>query len=206
MISSLSNPLVKQICLLQKKASLRQEEGLFVVEGKRFAEEIPSERLVRAFVTADFAASREGAALAERLQAESVSESVMAKMADTQTPQGILALVRRQEGGQESFGPGPLLLLERVQDPGNLGTLFRTAEAAGAGGLILDEACVDPYSPKVLRATMGGIFRLPFRVVPDLRVEMKALQRQGYQLYAPGQGRSNSRSMLALTISSTLSL
>ena len=182
MISSLSNPLIKQVLMLQKKASLRKEEGLFVVEGKRFAEEIPLERLERAFVTEAFAASEEGRELAARLKAESVSEGVMAKMADTKTPQGILALVRRQEAAD--FGPGPLLLLERIQDPGNLGTLFRTAEAAGAGGILMDRETVDPYSPKVLRATMGGIFRLPFRVAEDLRKEAEALRKQGYRLYA----------------------
>ena len=182
MISSLSNPLVKQVLLLQKKASLRKEEGLFVVEGKRFAEEIPLERLERAFVTEAFADSEEGRELTARLKAERVSEGVMAKMADTMTPQGILALVRRQEAAD--FGSGPLLLLERIQDPGNLGTLFRTAEAAGAGGILMDRETVDPYSPKVLRATMGGIFRLPFRVAEDLRKEAEALRKQGYRLYA----------------------
>ncbi len=182
MISSLSNPLVKQVLLLQKKASLRKEEGLFVVEGKRFAEEIPPERLARAFVTEAFADSEEGRELAARLKAERVSEGVMAKMADTMTPQGILALVRRQEAAD--FGPGPLLLLERIQDPGNLGTLFRTAEAAGAGGILMDRETVDPYSPKVLRATMGGIFRVPFRVAEDLKKEAEALREQGYCLYA----------------------
>ena len=69
MITSLSNPIIKQVCLLQKKASLRKEEGLFVVEGRRFAEEIPPGRLERAFVTEAFASSEEGAVLAQRLKA-----------------------------------------------------------------------------------------------------------------------------------------
>ena len=190
MITSLSNPLVKQVCLLQKKASLRKEEGLFVVEGKRFVQEIPPDRLERAFVTEEFATSEEGAAVAERLKAETVSRTVMEKMSDTASPQGILALVRMEERPRSDFGTGPLLLLERIQDPGNLGTIFRTAEAAGAGGIIIDEETVDPYSPKVLRSTMGGIFRMPFTVVPDLQEELRRLQAEGVKVYAAHlQGR-----------------
>ena len=184
MITSLSNPLVKQVSLLNKKASLRKEEGLFVVEGRRFAEEIPADRLERAFVTEAFRDTAEGAALAERLHAETVSEAVLQKMSDTQSPQGILALVRMRETAPEEWGGGPLLLLERVQDPGNLGTIFRTAEAAGAGGIILDEETADPYGPKVLRSTMGGIFRVPFRTVPRIRDEVKRLQQTGVRVYA----------------------
>ena len=184
MITSLSNPLVKRVSLLNKKASLRKEEGLFVVEGRRFAEEIPPELLEQAFVTEAFADTAEGAALAQRLKAETVSEAVMEKMSDTRTPQGVLALVRMGETPPEEWGTGPLLLLERVQDPGNLGTIFRTAEAAGAGGIILDEETADPYGPKVLRSTMGGIFRVPFRTVPHIGEEVKRLKEEGVRVYA----------------------
>ncbi|MBO4838546.1 MAG: RNA methyltransferase [Lachnospiraceae bacterium] len=184
MITSLSNPLVRRVSLLNKKASLRKEEGLFVVEGRRFAEEIPADRLEQAFASEAFLETEEGASLARRLRAETVSEAVMEKMSDTRTPQGILALVRMQETPPEAWGPGPLLLLERVQDPGNLGTIFRIAEAAGAGGIILDEETADPYSPKVLRSTMGGIFRVPFRTVPRIGDEVKRLQREGVRVYA----------------------
>ena len=184
MITSLSNPLVKRVSLLNKKASLRKEEGLFAVEGRRFAEEIPADRLEQAFVTEAFRETAEGEALARRLNAETVSEAVMEKMADTRSPQGVLALVRMRETSPEQWGSGPLLLLERVQDPGNLGTIFRTAEAAGAGGIILDEETADPYSPKVLRSTMGGIFRVPFRIVPRIGEEVRRLQREGVRVYA----------------------
>ena len=107
MITSLSNPLVKRVSLLNKKASLRKEEGLFAVEGRRFAEEIPADRLEQAFVTEAFRETAEGEALARRLNAETVSEAVMEKMADTRSPQGVLALVRMRETSPEQWGSGP---------------------------------------------------------------------------------------------------
>ena len=184
MITALSNPKVKDVAALQKKAALRKEKGLFAVEGRRFCEEIPADRLVQAYATAEFAASPEGEALCRRLKAEEVSPEVMEKMADTKTPQGILAVVRMQSASCAGWGSGPLLVLENVQDPGNIGTLFRTAEAAGAGGILLNEGCADPYSPKVLRATMGAIFRLPFAVTEDLPEAIRTLKASGYTVFA----------------------
>lgn len=184
MISSVSNPAVKNVCALMKKASLRREEGLFVVEGRRMAEEIPADRLEQAYVTEDFLKSEEGRRLGEQLRAEIVSPEVMEKMSDTKTPQGILALVRMEKRRREELYGRFLLVLESVQDPGNVGTLLRTAEAAGAGGIILDRGSADPYSPKVLRSTMGAIFRLPFVISENLPDELQKLRRDGYHLLA----------------------
>lgn len=185
MITSLSNPRVKEAAELVKKASARKERGLFVVEGRRFAGEIPLERLVTAYATPEFAESPDGASLCEKLGAELVSPAVMAKMSDTKSLQSILALVKMApESSRETMGSGPLLALERIQDPGNLGTLFRTAEAAGAGGIILDRETADPYSPKALRSTMGAIFRVPFMIADSLREKLKDYKQQGYSLLA----------------------
>lgn len=184
MISSLANPLIKDVAALQKKASLRRQEGLFVVEGRRFAEEAPKDRLETVFVTEEFAESPEGRAFCAERKTETVTQAVMKKMSDTQTPQGVLALVRMKESRFEELLGGPVLALEQVQDPGNLGTLFRSAEAAGAGGLIMDRGTADPYSPKVLRATMGAIFRLPFLVTEDLPSALSELRLRGYRILA----------------------
>lgn len=108
----------------------------------------------------------------------------MEKMSDTRTPQGILALVRMPAYGTKDFGEGPLLVLEHVQDPGNLGTLFRTSEAAGAGGILMDRETADPFQPKVVRGTMGAIFRLPFAVTEDLPGALEQLKADGYTCYA----------------------
>ena len=186
MITSVSNPAVKDVVLWQTKAKARRESGFFVVEGMRLVREAPPEDVVRAYATEEFTASEEGAALCERLGAEPVSENVMARMSDTKTPQGILAVVRQKKRTLQDIleASGPLLILEHVQDPGNVGTLFRTAEAAGAAGILMDEETADPLQPKVVRGTMGAIFRLPFAVTDDLPGALAELKKQGVTLYA----------------------
>ena len=186
MITSVSNQAVKDVTLWQTKAKARRESGFFVVEGLRLVREAPPEDVVRAYATEDFAASEEGAALCARLGAELVSAAVMARMSDTKTPQGILAAVRQKKWSLEDLtsAPGPLLVLEHVQDPGNVGTLFRTAEAAGAAGILMDAGTADPWQPKVVRGTMGAIFRLPFAVTDDLPAALLTLKARGAVLYA----------------------
>ncbi len=186
MITSVSNPAVKDVALWQTKAKARRESGFFVVEGLRLVREAAPEDVVRAYATEEFAASEEGKALCARLAAEPVSDSVMARMSDTKTPQGILAVVRQKKWRLEDLtaAPAPLLVLEHVQDPGNVGTLFRTAEAAGAAGILMDAETADPWQPKVVRGTMGAIFRLPFAVSEDLPAALRELKVRGMTLYA----------------------
>ena len=199
MITSVSNQAVKDTVLWQTKAKARRESGFFVVEGLRLVREAPPEDVFRTYATEAFARSSEGAALCERLGAELVSETVMARMSDTKTPQGILAAVRQKHWRTEDLlerlpeaevrngeqaAHGPVLVLEHVQDPGNVGTLFRTAEAAGAAGILMDAETADPWQPKVVRGTMGAIFRLPFAVTEDLPAALSALKAQGVTLYA----------------------
>ena len=186
MITSVSNPAVKNVALWQTKAKARRESGFFVVEGLRLVREAPPEDVVRAYASEGFAASEEGAALCGKLGAELVSENVMARMSDTKTPQGILAVVRQKNRTLQEIleAPGPLLVLEHVQDPGNVGTLLRTAEAAGAAGILMDEETADPWQPKVVRGTMGAVFRLPFAVTDALPAALEAMKKQGVTLYA----------------------
>jgi TrmH family RNA methyltransferase len=117
-----------------------------------------------------------------------VDEKVMAKLSDTKAPQGVLAVIRTPEQNLRQLRPGtasdnnaPVIILDRVQDPGNLGTIIRTADAVGALGLILLEGCVDAYSPKVVRASMGSLFHLP--VVRDVTAEeaLTWCYRNGYE-------------------------
>ena len=186
MITSVSNPAVKDVALWQTKAKARRESGFFVVEGLRLVREAPPEDVVRAYATEEFAASEEGKALCARLAAEPVSDAVMVRMSDTKTPQGILAVVRQKKWSIDDLtaAPAPLLVLEHVQDPGNVGTLFRTAEAAGAAGILMDAETADPWQPKVVRGTMGAIFRLPFAVSEDLPASLLELKARGMTLYA----------------------
>lgn len=187
MVTSVSNEKVKHIVRLQKKASARQEENCFLVEGVKMAQELPLERLVLAYVSESFAARPEQESLCRRLQAETVADHVLAAMSDTRTPQGILAVVRRRELAPETVwqGENPLLLvLERLQDPGNLGTILRTAEGAGVTGVILSNDCVDLYNPKVIRSTMGSVYRLPVAYAADLPEAVAQMRAAGIRTYA----------------------
>jgi TrmH family RNA methyltransferase len=164
MITSVQNERVKYIRSLARRR-VRQREGRFVVEGRRLVDEMMRAGVRPALVlyTDAWAASSEGQRLLPLLaQAEDgdwlASEAVLAACADTETPQGVLAVVRFL---QSEPRPGPILILDQLRDPGNLGTILRSAEAAGVGQVLLAPGTVDVYNPKVVRAAMGAHFRLP---------------------------------------------
>ncbi|MCI6915616.1 MAG: RNA methyltransferase, partial [Lachnospiraceae bacterium] len=126
--------------------------------------EIPEERLLECYMTEDFAGKYQ-----EKLRGmkyEVISENVCRHLSDTKTPQGVLAVVKRAEPSLDDLLKKEekpcFFLLENLQDPGNLGTIMRTAEAAGVTGIIMNRETVDPYNPKVIRSTMGAVFRVPF--------------------------------------------
>ncbi len=179
-ITSGSNRLVREVRELQKKRKARTEAGLFIAEGERLCREIPSEAIERIFITDTYqGALPEGGNDARLFR---VSEKIMQEMSDTRTSQGILCEVRMRP--EQTLTGDFFLLLENLQDPGNLGTIFRTAEAAGVSGIYMSRECVDIYSPKVVRSTMGALYRMPFRVVPDLRETVRSLRQQGVHVYA----------------------
>ncbi len=187
MITSTSNERVRDIIRLQKQSRAREEEDCFTVEGSRLASEIPQGRLVCAFASESFLAQDQNSHLCRQLKPEAVSDRVYQAMSDTRSPQGILAVVRRAHTQAEeilSVQDPLILILERLQDPGNLGTILRTAEAAGVTGIFLSEDTVDIYNPKVVRSTMGSIFRMPFSYQNDLSMTAGQLRRAGVRLYA----------------------
>lgn len=177
-ITSTSNKGVRQVRELMAKAKARRESGLCIAEGERICTELAPERIERLYVADRYAGSIPE--VGERLLR--VSDSVMDHMADTQNSQGILAVVRQQKSGIK--GGDFFLLLETIQDPGNLGTIFRTAEAAGVSGIFMNRECADVYAPKVVRATMGAVFRVPFLVTDELAAVTKRLQKGGVRVYA----------------------
>ena len=184
MIISTSNAQIKELAKLQKKSRLRDEKGIFLVEGPRMTEEIPAERIEKVYASESFA--KKNKEFLERLQApvELLTDTVFAYVSDTKTPQGILAIVKRlnytmNDLMQVKNQKAPhLVVLDNLQDPGNLGTIFRTAEAAGVTGILLSKDCVDVYNPKVIRSTMGAVFRMPFLYVEDLPEKIKELQKK----------------------------
>lgn len=187
MITSSGNPKVKHMIQLGKKARERKKEGVFLVEGVKMFREAPRDRLVQTFVSESFLKDPEHGPLLEGIRWEAVKDSVFAQMSDTLTPQGILSVVRQQEQEPRQLfaREKPLLLvLEDLQDPGNVGTIFRTAEGAGVSGIIMTRNCVDIYHPKTVRATMGSIYRVPFLCAEDLDPVLRMLKENGIVTYA----------------------
>ncbi len=210
MITSTTNQQIKNIIQLQKNAKTRWQQRVFVVEGPRMAAETPKELVQKIYLSESFwegilssdcSGSQEAAHsffTAEKREwlmdcgYEVVSDSVFKAISDTRTPQGILCLVLMPEYTLEDLlekalaaGRAPhLLLLESIQDPGNLGTMLRTGEGAGVDGVIMNRTTVDLFNPKVIRATMGSLYRVPFLIVDDLAEVAGELKKHGVSLYA----------------------
>lgn len=195
MITSSANAKVKNVMNLVKKAKARKLSGLFVAEGLRMFREIPRDMIDSLFVSESFLKDESHRKLVEGLSFEVVSDEVFNAMSDTQTPQGILALVRqfsyKIEDLQTKGSPAFLMILESIQDPGNLGTIIRAGEGAGVTGIIMDDATADIYNPKVIRSTMGSVCRVPFVYTNDLPGTLKNLKAQGIRLYAAHLGGRN---------------
>lgn len=148
--------------------------------------EVPKERLLEIYVTEGFE-KKYGDRLAG-CRYELISDAVCRHLSDTRTPQGVTALVKKQETPLEEILAGDenpcLFLLENLQDPGNMGTILRTSEGAGVSGIIINRESVDPYNPKVIRSTMGAIFRMPFVVVDDFEDVLRRLKEEGVRTFA----------------------
>ena len=189
-ISSLSNSQMKNISLLLKKVKAREEQGIFVVEGQKMFEEARSlNLLVMAYFSESFYRERleTNPDFFCKLEYEVVTDSVFNGVSETKTPQGVLGTVKMSaysfDQMIESTNPC-LLLLEDIRDPGNLGTMIRTAEGAGMTGIILNSSCVDIYNPKVIRSTMGSIFRMPFYLSEDFYPDILKLKERGIKIVA----------------------
>ena len=185
MITSTSNAQVRQAAALAKKARERKKTGLFLVEGRKMFEEAPRSWLEKAYVTERYL--EEHGAPGDDISWETVTEDVMKAMADTQTPQGILALVRQPELALSDVWKGEnphIILLETLQDPGNLGTILRAGEGAGITGVIMNRETADIFNPKVIRSTMGSIYRVPFVYTDSLEDAAREVKNRGIRLYA----------------------
>ena len=176
-ITSLKNPKILTWKALKDRKG-RRETGCFLVEGRKMVEEALASSFPVEMVLAD------GERMADfelppHVPVTTMPSHVLATVCDTKTPQGIAAVVRMQE--PPALG-SRLVALDGVQDPGNVGTILRTADAAGFDGVLLSQQCADVFSPKVLRATMGSIFRMAIRVTDDLPGALTALQAQGFSV------------------------
>lgn len=214
MINSTSNKQVKRVVNLRGKAKARREEDRFVAEGLRMCRELAPGEVMELYVTEDFAASPENRRWMEAFSCEVVSDVVMNYMADTRTPQGVLAVVRQRHyrleellpggsgerggknggkagretggraGGETPAAKACLMILETLQDPGNLGTILRAGEGAGITGVVMNRETADIYNPKVIRSTMGSILRVPFVYADDLGAALDQIKAAGVRLFA----------------------
>lgn len=181
-ITSRKNPLMTQIRKLASSRSFRREQGLFLGDGTKLLEEA-----LRWSAPLTAVVAAEGTRIPPipaQVRLVTVPEDVMASVSPMESPQGVLFLCKFQALGRPDRLTGSrYLILDGLQDPGNVGTIWRTADAFGAEGLILVHGCADPWNPKTVRATMGACFRLP---VLELEAEdlPGLLERSGLPLYA----------------------
>lgn len=206
LITSTANERVKNVSKLVKQAKERKNQGLFVVEGIRMVKEIPTHLIHSLYVEED--CQEKYADMITKVSGENrlglgntdtevnkttigedrcfiLKKHVFESIADTNSPQGILALVKmRNYSLEDILGENPfVLIIEKLQDPGNLGTILRTAEGAGATGILLSSDSVDLYNPKVVRSTMGAMFRMPVYVSDNIIEDVKKLKEKKIIIY-----------------------
>ena len=183
-ISSAKNPVVKELKSLRERKG-RESSGRFLVEG-----EVMLREAVKCGLPArDVLAEEERAALAGEFEALGARaylapRSIIESVCDTRTPQGVCASFDMPEPLPLGAAPERIVALDGVQDPGNVGTIWRTADAAGFSGVLSGGGCADPMSPKVQRAAMGSGFRVPFLLAEDLPAALLELKARGWRIFA----------------------
>lgn len=172
MITSRNNELVKYYTKLMTSKKKRDEDGVFIVEGEHLVQEAIKSNLVEEIIISD--------RKYDFYQGKYVSTDIMKKICDTKNPQGIIALCKQNYLEPKKYER--LLLIDNIQDPGNLGTIIRSCVAFNFDGIILNLQTVDVYNPKVVRATQGAIFRVPI-LREDLRSYIDKLKKEDVIVY-----------------------
>lgn len=180
----MTNKRIKELNNLRDKSKSRREAGQFIVEGLKMYVEAPEADIVETYVTKEFEAAHKDI-LAGKLY-EVIDSSLMSRLSDTKTPQGVLCVLKQHECNLDQvINEGKLfVVLEDIQDPGNLGTIVRTGEGAGVSAVIMSRGCVDIYNPKTIRSTMGSIYRVPFMYTDNLPQTIEAMKAAGISVYA----------------------
>jgi TrmH family RNA methyltransferase len=195
-VTGSQNPVMKEVRSLRSKSS-REEKALYFIEGTRFVEEAVKEYLkgtaeIKYIVVSDsFAASADAAALTgpcekRGLRVYNIPDTLFESISDTMNPQGILAVLglhKMHLEYPEALG-GLVVILDGIRDPGNMGTIIRTADAAGCAAVIIPEGCVDLFNPKVLRSTMGSVYHLPILHCGSISEAISFLRGKGFTVYA----------------------
>lgn len=187
MIKSKENPLVKQVAALLQNRKDRVKNGAFVAEGVRFCGEavISGAHIRHTLMTEEFYSSHKADAeqfMSACSDVRLISEAVADKLGATVNSQGVFCVCDIPKN-ENSLSGSKYICLEEVRDPGNIGTIIRSAEAFGMSGVILIGNCADVYSPKVLRSTMGTIFRLPIISYDSVQSAFDVFREKGFKTY-----------------------
>lgn len=186
MITSNQNPKIKLVRTLLGRAKGRREAGAFVVEGVRLVEESFHANWPMRFVLYDASLSERGRSQVEGLQSrgmdvEEVSTSVMKSLSETEAPQGILAVLNDSRLPIPAF-PNFVLIPDQIRDPGNLGTLLRSAAGTGVQAVLIPSETTDAFAPKVLRSGMGAHFKVPIHSMGWDEIE-QVIKSAGLQVF-----------------------
>lgn len=191
-ITSSKNGIIKEVKGLYKRKD-RWKERLFIIEGIKIIEEalLNNVRLKYILFTDKLQSTIEGANFLESIKYNKnlihISENLFQEISDTENPQGIIGVAEFKISELEdliNIDNPSLIFLDGLQDPGNLGTIIRTCDAFNLDGIILGEGSVDPYNPKVVRATMGSIFRVPLVVSNNSLETLSKLQKSKIKILA----------------------
>ena len=176
-ITSKDNEIIKNIKKLKEK---KYRVDSYIVEGIKMVKEAISENQEIALIAIreDFKIDFD----TKNTKIVIISNKIFNDISDVKTPQGILAVIKKNQNNQIETNQEYILALDSLQDPGNMGTIIRTADSANINQIIINKTTVDPYSPKVIRSTMGAIYRTNIIEVEDLKATLKEMKLKGFQI------------------------
>lgn len=176
-ITSKDNEIIKNIKKLKEK---KYRLDSYIVEGIKMVKEAISENQEIALIAIreDFKIDFD----TKKIKIVTISNKIFNDISDVKTPQGILAVIKKNQNNQIETNQEYILALDSLQDPGNMGTIIRTADSANINQIIINKTTVDPYSPKVIRSTMGAIYRTNIIEVEDLKATLKEMKLKGFQI------------------------
>ncbi len=191
-ITSKDNELIKRITKLNSSSKFRREDGAFAAEGVRLCRDgAESGAEIEMFLFTAQAREKyydDYKKISEKSKSlYEISEKILKHISDTIAPQGFVCIFKALDKKTLSYkisNQGRYVALENIQDPSNMGTILRTAEALGADGVILSADCCDIYMPKVVRGSMGAVFRVPIVIADDFTRYISKLTKQGIKTYA----------------------
>ena len=176
-ITSKDNEIIKNIKKLKEK---KYRLDSYIVEGIKMVKEAISENQEIALIAIreDFKIDFD----TKNTKIVIISNKIFNDISDVKTPQGILAVIKKNQNNQIETNSDYILALDSLQDPGNMGTIIRTADSANINQIIINKTTVEPYSPKVIRSTMGAIYRTNIIEVEDLKTTLKEMKSKGFQI------------------------